>query len=84
MCSNVILAKLKSNNIAKCEQLRNNDLTAKQHNFMAFDKDGLIGTFQSSYMLMRRIVSISWDFQAKGFYEKQDHIVWRQLNDCSP
>lgn len=84
MYSDVIISKLKSNNIAKCKQLRNNELTAKQHNFMAFDKDELIGTFQSSCMLMRRIVSISWDFQARGFYEKQGYVVWEELNDCPP
>lgn len=119
MYSDVILAKLKSNNIAKCEWLRNNDLTVKHHNFMAFDKDeligGAVGIIQYNWyfleflyvneayrqhkvgkLLMKEIEAFSiqqqltgirletWDFQARGFYEKQGYVVWGELKDCPP
>ena len=26
----------------------------------------------------------TWDFQARGFYEKMGYILWAEINDCPP
>ncbi len=121
----IIHSKLRENNRSKSKWLRENltkniNLSScKQSNFLAFDKDNLIGgaigyeQYNWYYLdlmyvnenyrdqgigtkLLKQIDEYvkannlsgirteTWDFQAKGFYEKNGFVVFGEINNCPP
>ncbi len=121
----IINSKLRENNRSKSKWLRENlteniNLSSfKQSNFLAFDKDNLIGgaigyelynwyyldlmyvdeSYRNKgvgtrllkqideYVIANNLSGIrteTWDFQAKGFYEKNGFVIFGEISNCPP